>query len=281
MSVLFQVLDYYVRVDSSADIPASGLIPGTIYVDTAGGVFVASSSTTYTTVGSGGGTTKYSPDRPPTSGTDAGSTDEFTGGFGLTWRWQNQSSSTDTAAMDTSFIEVPSSGGRSMRTRWVTAPAAGDMSFATKITASLNVGFNACGIAILSGGSEAVPTEIWQCGLLSNASHYQVLIQRYTDYATQSGTADSFTVQTSDPTVPQTFYILVSYVNSSKVITVWVSLNGMDWRSYISTGTLANAPISVGRFVESFGVAGCAARFHYQRTFTSGAALANPFQIGR
>lgn len=254
--------------------------------DTAGNHlnYTASTNTFSCGTSGGGGSNHYSPDIEPTSGgISLTESDSFDGGYQQTWRWGNQGSSVETAAMDTAYLTTPTDGGRNIRARWITAPAAGDMTITTKVTPIGFAGnFNSGGITILSGGTEGSPTELWQLGVMYNGGPLQLLIQRYTDYSTQSGTAAATTFVTNDlSTFPPTLWLLVSYVNSTKVVTLYVSRNGMDWWALGTTGTLANAPISIGRYVESQSGNPATMRFETFRTFTSGAALTNPFQVSQ
>lgn len=118
------------------------------------------------TTGSGAASgLEYQPDRyPGDAGIDVAASDEFIGGRKSGWNWQNQQGVVDTDTKEGLELDIPT--GASMTTddcyvlwRPITNPSTTDHTYAMAIDQD---GFtnHVFGMALLTGGTEASPTEI-------------------------------------------------------------------------------------------------------------------------
>lgn len=212
---------------------------------------------------------KYDPNREPTTGLDTSISDNFIGGFQLTWRWANQSTATDTAELDTSYMAAVIGATDAYRVRWITAPSAADFCWTVKMSRNFTANTNNGGIIVLETGTEATPTS------LSRLLNYQstgvwVRQDHETSYAGAGETQDfNQQIHTWVSEVPVTF-LQIRYVTSTKAMSGYFSEDGMTWR-FMATRTLGADPISLGRYVSAKNASfNSLIRYHWVRGFTNG-----------
>lgn len=224
-------------------------------------------------------TAGYSPDRPPTAGVFANGTDEFVGGFGLTWRKFNDGAGLSaTAEYDTArFYEATGEVSRNARGYLVDVPPSGDYRIYAKFC-NLNVdrsnyfGFAQVGLILPVGGTESSPTS-WE-GI-------RMLLGSTLDHVGGGGYAGGAAVsrQTGKlygefSTVLQWIYYSWLYTAATKVVTSYYSCTGYDW-TLLYNMTLASAPLASGLWLDAASTTQLpAVRLAWYRTLTNAAGLA-------
>lgn len=237
------------------------------------------------TAGGGSGSpegNQYHPDREPGTGLVVASSDEFENGLEATWRWANQGGATDTAALDTALLSTTGAGATAIRARWVDAPAGGtDFTLTGKFTPSWNIisggSANArlCGLIVLVTGSEATPTALRTLAIREGGTGTVNFRHGTTaDYST-APTSVAEQSNLGPLTLTAGSYLQLRYAQAAKVLSSYVSADGLTWVS-IGTETLSAHPVSIGRFVNAADGSGVPTfcRAHWFRTCTSAACLA-------
>lgn len=204
---------------------------------------------------------EYDPNRPPSS---CATCDEFTNGTSLTFRWQNQESSTATATNDGLLIAHPADY-TGFSVYWFTGPdgSATDWAMHAKVSFSFEASYNNAGIVVLATGTEATPTliDMWRV-YYGGANILQPMTS--SDYV--------FTTTVNRGAVPQTtsdaHYFRISYVSATKVLSYAHSTDGYAYRLYGTRTLGAHPTTSFGLFVSSLAANGAEAFFHYVRVRT-------------
>lgn len=183
----------------------------------------------------------YSPDRAPTS---CAACEEFTdGALSQTWTWGNQSSATETLAMDGATINFNGATGRTVR--WLASPGAVNWTATMKARPGYNAsGSGECvGMAVLESGTIATPTAFREFLHNNNGVDawrvYGLKLSSYSAYV-----STDTPVWAVDDLLP--VYIQARYTTSTKGL-VWAwSHDGMTWTTAAGL-TLAADPTYIGR----------------------------------
>jgi len=255
------------EVDGAPSVTAS-----TIEFDETTGLTVTDQGAGIARVSSAGGgdspyTGVYHPDRPPTSGLAAASSDEFTGAVGGSWAWGNQGSATDTAEMDTALLDAAEANG-DFRVRWIPAPASGDFVVATKVTPLVLTASNDnCDLMLLASGTIASPTSLTRAGFAHlTGTSVQIDFSSFTSYALAGGSAHGSAIGGFDDRTSafDETYLAIKVVDATDTATAYYSRDGVTWRQVGSAATLAGYPTQLGRSARR--TAKC--RYHWVRTIT-------------
>lgn len=219
----------------------------------------------------------YHPDRIPES-LDA-SSDEFTAGLSGSWRWGNQGTSTDVGELDTALLTAQAASGNNRRCRWMDAPSAVDFVVTSKMCMHYHGDHNQAGIIVLATGDETTPTKMWHLQMTGSGGAF-VHVASSTGYT--AANADQTTHQIgffgNESFIVN--YLQIRYVASSKVLGFHYAPDGMTWRT-ITTTTLADHPISIGRFVNpDNGTHGAPTRYQWFRTRTDATGTSSPYPCG-
>lgn len=226
----------------------------------------------------------YDPDKAPSSGLDANSSDEFAGSISGIWSWGNQGTATDTYSAGGAVLMAPKNATNQMRCRWATAPSAVDFTVTAKIanlggrtdTSSTSdpAAYMGTGPCVMIG-TAASPTKIYCVYAYSDGSELVFRYMNVTSYLYGTFT-ETDTIGTNYQYQTKTSYGLqrpnwyqLRYIASTKVLTACFAQNGIDFTCFGNTATLASHPAFVGRFADPSGNTYDAyARFFYFRTRT-------------
>ena len=125
--------------------------------------------------------------------------EEWTSGADqLTWRDGNISNCTRTYGDGMMALECTDAAvANRLEVRWTDAPASGDWRYFWHggVTLSNN---GACGVAVLTAGTEATPTEIYFLALEDDGTNFEVVQERWTSYTSGSAATTTFIVSADD-----------------------------------------------------------------------------------
>lgn len=202
----------------------------------------------------------YSPLRPDASGFFASPSPTP---FATTWQWGNQGSATLTSHYGGATLATISETAN-RRCRWVATPSSGAVDFDTYALISTYIPATAtsgrAGIIFLDGGTIATPTAMKAFGVQwDNAGTlYRVKNEAATSYTAAWSGGTLFAIGRQNHA---TLFLRGSYVQSTKVMTWYISWDGCYWINTSTTTTLAADPAYAGIFVDSNGSANAVSMF--------------------
>lgn len=187
---------------------------------------------------------QYDPLNPPSS---CATCEEWTGDTAsLTWEWGNQDGVTETIERDRAYLE--GDGVNEYHIRWTDPPSSGNTDFVLSAVGRFNPKStgDACGIAILHGGTVASPTNITILYYVNTTTDAYYFFSD-TDYNPAAGV----TVHGSPTGSSNGFFVpnilQIRYTDSTREATGWVSVHDEDFKGQIGAATtLANDPIKIG-----------------------------------
>lgn len=263
--------DVTCKIDSNGKIPDSCVGDG---VDGGGGASASAD-------------VPYSPWYRPSDGLVAAASDEFDGGLDTTI-YTLGNSPTVTASLDTLQLDLSATASIDRKVVWWAAPASGDWTFTTAVTADNNgttaVPINGLfGIAALVSGTPASPTliemGIWQRNASADTAFGLYNATSYT--ASYANSLGAVTLDPQDLVGGPWMFLQYRFVDSSNNISFAMSKDGFSWFVIGTRTSLSANPSYVGVFGDQNSVnVAFGGRFAFVRTRNDVAGTTAPYPIG-
>lgn len=225
------------------EVPNSGTLPATCdvgdsYQDTSAASgsqwYLCESTDTWVAQGGGGGSSdplsdQYHPDRPPSSGCFA--CEEWTGdAASLTWV---DAGVAPTESLDMDSAEIVGGGTQTQHyARCTDLPGSGDWTVVARLTPWIAGSIDEAGIAIVTGGSSASPTQI-ERATIQEATNTWLKWQEATDW-TLSGSVERASLQIAGDAIARStpLYFRATLDDSADELQLSWSREGMTWQTF-------------------------------------------------